>query len=63
MKKSYITIVMMLCIITMVAQNTDYEPFVNNNSVWSISNLKYKISGDTTINEKNYFKVYSQKVD
>ena len=45
-----------------MAQEDNYHPFADN-AVWSVNNIKYATSGDTTICGKNYLKVYRQKED
>ena len=37
-----------------------YKPFPDSNAIWSVSNMKFAVLGDTVINTKNYKKYYMQ---
>lgn len=46
-----------------IANAQNYFPFPDSNTVWSVSQMKYGIKGDTIINSLNYKKYYRQIYD
>ena len=46
---------------SMLARGQEYVPLLKENHLWSVSDEKYTITGDTIINEKHYQKVFFHK--
>jgi hypothetical protein len=58
MKKT--TIIFLLITILANVKGQNYTPFPTDSTIWSVSNYKFSINGDTLINSKLYQKFYIQ---